>query len=343
MANTKSLSLNGSSQYAYAADSASLSITGDISLEAWIKLDTLDHKIEIVTKANDDTVQYSWMWQIEATGKINAAIFSVANGSTSGEWSSTSAVIEVGDLGTWVHLAVTIDVSESTGCVMYKNGSSVSVAAKLGTSTSIADSTSKVFIGAYSDTITYPLDGLIDEARIWNDIRTPTEIINNYSIQLVGNEAGLVAYYKFNDAGGGEGLLDETANNNDLTLVGSPTYSTDIPFVDSTSPSVSSSISPSVSSSISFSMSISPSISSSISLSSSPSISSSLSPSISPSLSQSSSLSPSLSLSFSPSTSISPSVSPSVSISVSPSPSPEIKINPKIISLITNKKPMIYI
>jgi hypothetical protein len=33
-----------------------------------------------------------------------------------------------------------------------------------------------------------------------------------------------VAYYKFNDS-----ALDETANNNDLTLVASPTYSTDIP------------------------------------------------------------------------------------------------------------------
>jgi len=39
------------------------------------------------------------------------------------------------------------------------------------------------------------------------------------------NEAGLVAYYKFNDS-----ALDETSNNNDLTLVNSPTYSTDVPF-----------------------------------------------------------------------------------------------------------------
>lgn len=38
-ANTKSISLNGSNQYLHAADSASLSITGDMTIEFWAKFD----------------------------------------------------------------------------------------------------------------------------------------------------------------------------------------------------------------------------------------------------------------------------------------------------------------
>ncbi len=41
------------------------------------------------------------------------------------------------------------------------------------------------------------LDSLLDEVRVWNTVRTATQIANNYNIELVGNETGLVAYYPF--------------------------------------------------------------------------------------------------------------------------------------------------
>jgi WD40 repeat protein len=59
--------------------------------------------------------------------------------------------------------------------------------------------------------------GLIDEVRIWNTVRTQTEIQANMYTSLQGTESGLVAYYDFED-GTGTTLTDKTANNNNGTL-----------------------------------------------------------------------------------------------------------------------------
>lgn len=47
-------------------------------------------------------------------------------------------------------------------------------------------------------------DGLIDEVRVWNTVRTASEIGGNYNCGLQGNETGLVLYYRFQEgvAGG---------------------------------------------------------------------------------------------------------------------------------------------
>jgi Concanavalin A-like lectin/glucanases superfamily len=44
-----------------------------------------------------------------------------------------------------------------------------------------------------------PLTGNIDEVSVWNIARTQTDIQNNMTTNVVGNESGLVAYYNFND------------------------------------------------------------------------------------------------------------------------------------------------
>jgi hypothetical protein len=62
--------------------------------------------------------------------------------------------------------------------------------------------------------------GSIDEVRFWNDVRTETEINALMNVPAVGDEAGLVAYYDFNQgvpAGNNAGvttLLDRTGSRN---------------------------------------------------------------------------------------------------------------------------------
>lgn len=66
--------------------------------------------------------------------------------------------------------------------------------------------------------------GDIDEVRVWDDERTATEIANSKDSELVGNESGLVAYYKFNQgvANGDNSTIvfvdDSTSNNHQGTL-----------------------------------------------------------------------------------------------------------------------------
>jgi surface protein len=60
--------------------------------------------------------------------------------------------------------------------------------------------------------------GSIAEVRVWNVVRTPTEILNNYKIQLNGNEPGLVSYNKLDQGvanGNNSGIT--TATNNMLS------------------------------------------------------------------------------------------------------------------------------
>lgn len=63
----------------------------------------------------------------------------------------------------------------------------------------------------------------IDDVRFWSAARTQAEI-NTYKTQeLIGNEANLFAYWKFNERVGTT-ASDSTVNNNNGTLINDPTY-----------------------------------------------------------------------------------------------------------------------
>jgi LruC domain-containing protein len=54
-------------------------------------------------------------------------------------------------------------------------------------------------------------DGSLDELRIWSTVRSATEISDNRFLSLIGNEAGLAAYYQMNE-GVGAWLNDKTGS-----------------------------------------------------------------------------------------------------------------------------------
>lgn len=60
-------------------------------------------------------------------------------------------------------------------------------------------------------------NGIIDEVRIWSDVRTESEIRENMMKNLIGNETGLVACYRF-DQYDGTTLYDITTNGNNGSL-----------------------------------------------------------------------------------------------------------------------------
>ena len=64
--------------------------------------------------------------------------------------------------------------------------------------------------------------GMMDEVRIWDVARNNTEIKDNYTHQLDGNETGLVAYYNFDERSGST-VKDITSNGNYGTLEGNVT------------------------------------------------------------------------------------------------------------------------
>ena len=68
-------------------------------------------------------------------------------------------------------------------------------------------------------------DGIIDELRIWNVAKTPTEIRANMTQELIGDEDNLVLYYNFNEgvpeadnSALTSSIVDVSGNNNDGTM-----------------------------------------------------------------------------------------------------------------------------
>lgn len=110
-----------------------------------------------------------------------------------------------------------------------------SLGSKTGSVTSIYDSTANFALGADYDSSGNAqnfFDGLIDDARLWNDIRTDSELASKLNKVLSGADANLIAYYEFEDDVT-DSQLNITAN--DLTANNSPTYSEDVPFSGLTS------------------------------------------------------------------------------------------------------------
>jgi hypothetical protein len=72
-------------------------------------------------------------------------------------------------------------------------------------------------IGARGDDADVNHYSLIDEVRIWGIARDSAEIVSTINTCLTGNEAGLLAYYTFENETGAT-VTDQTPNGNNGTI-----------------------------------------------------------------------------------------------------------------------------
>jgi hypothetical protein len=79
----------------------------------------------------------------------------------------------------------------------------------------------KVQIGRNGSTGHY-FRGRLDDVRIWNVVRDPSQISGAYRTQLSGSHSGLIANWKF-DEGGGTTAAD-SAGGHTATLHGGATF-----------------------------------------------------------------------------------------------------------------------
>ena len=233
MANSHSLDIDTtpSKQYASGADDAALSISGDISMEAWIKRESIGAHMAIIAKgdANND---WSYRLHIDPNNKLNLVI-SDDGGFDAGHTitcRNDKVAHILSDTGVWHHVAVTFDISTETA-IFYVDTDPGTTFSSGNIGATIHDGNADFALGTdfNNGNPDGSFDGKIDDARLWSDVRTAGEISSNWETELVGDEANLVGYWKLNND-----YTDETSNNNTLTPVNSPVFSTDIPFPVST-------------------------------------------------------------------------------------------------------------
>jgi hypothetical protein len=124
--------------------------------------------------------------------------------------SATSAL----NSGEWHHVAATFD----NGAVsLYVDGSEVASGTGVPAPSVLS---SDLLIGRRGlDSDPDYLSGEIDDVRIWDTALDSNSIVSNLSRELSGDEAGLAAYWTFNEASGAT-VVDQTANGNDGTITG---------------------------------------------------------------------------------------------------------------------------
>lgn len=182
-----------------AADSSSLSLTSDFTLELWLNLESQpasNIRMGIIGKWLTAGNQGSYILEYgDVAGVKRLTLFLSNDGVNADELYIAYSLATA----TWTHLALTWKASSATA-KFYINGSQAGTD-QVGSRTSIYNSSASFYIGRRrNDTLDgteSTFDGLIDEVRVWNTVRTQTEINNNKSNELVGNETGLVAYWAF--------------------------------------------------------------------------------------------------------------------------------------------------
>ena len=219
-----------SSQYSYVADNAALSITGDLTMEGWIKLEQLpsaSSTMLIAGKTNPGSSLVSYSLFISSTDDKLYLAYSDDGTTANRNQISMDTAFTSADVGKWVHIAAAVDVSAKS-VNFYKNGSLISDTLSTdGGSTSIHDNASDFSVGARKSTATWGLfyDGLISNLRIFSDIRSQAEIQAGMYAIYTGTTNNLVGSW-YNDAND----HNDDAGSNNLTAVNSPVFSTNVPF-----------------------------------------------------------------------------------------------------------------
>jgi hypothetical protein len=132
--------------------------------------------------------------------------------------------------GAWNHYALVWDgtLTPATGSMkFYLNGVQYIVGETINlnnTIVAVQDLAVPYSIGAFGDGAS-PVNGLIDEARVFNTVLSEAEIAAMMSVQIPGTTAGLQGYWRANNT-----PLDETPNANNLTLNNGAGYSVVVPF-----------------------------------------------------------------------------------------------------------------
>jgi hypothetical protein len=203
------LSFNGSTSYVTVSSSNSLNITGDITLEAWVKPNAVN--------GTDQDILFKGTSTSNATRQYGLRLVSAnqfqgfySNGTTEYYVSDTTSPTA----GLWYHVVLT---RQGTTATIYVNG--VSKAVDTGNSGSLNTTANDLAIGRFGGSNIEYFNGSIDDVRIYNYARTQQIIQDmNAGHPLVGTPVGSsVAHWSF-DEGYGTNANDESPNSNTLTL-----------------------------------------------------------------------------------------------------------------------------
>lgn len=219
-----------SSQTLYAADSASLSVSGDFTLETWVNFASTPcagtGNVGLASKKNFATSnQRSYGWFL--VGTVGACRFQmdISSDGTSANQDSVIAVWTP-STGVWYHIAAVH--SGSTGGVNFYVDEVLFAGTSLGTPQgTVFDGNGPFMLGAGEQdtggpTFSLFLDGKEFLARLWNTQRTVPQLTANKCVAL-GVTSGMQGEWTLDNV-----LTDGSGNSNTLTNFNTVTFPADV-------------------------------------------------------------------------------------------------------------------
>jgi hypothetical protein len=195
-----SMSLNGSNDAIKAASFNSVNSNDYVAIAHQSQLNPSAITIEAWVRPSQGGVDKGIIMKLPGSGsgqigyglrQTSANRFQFVIGSIGNEVFAQSAVQTIGP---WYHLTGTYDGSVIR---LYVNGSLAGSAVASGALTS----TVPIVVGN-SNTMNQPFQGTIDELRIWNNIKTSTQISCDYKIAADPTSSNLVGYWRMNTVSG---------------------------------------------------------------------------------------------------------------------------------------------
>ncbi len=182
-------------------------LTGDYTIETWFR-SIVTAQQTIFAAVDSATANISVLVELDSEGKLHWQ-----HRPSAGQETDITTVNAFTTDAEWHHLAA---VFESNAMTLYVDGAIVGSTAAAGP----INHSTEILLGKRDPQSSQLFfEGRLDDFRLWNLARSWEDLLKQADITLSGDEAGLAAYWKFDEAEG-ETIFDLTDNNFDGKICG---------------------------------------------------------------------------------------------------------------------------
>ena len=204
------------------ADTTSLSITGNITLETWVKFTTLGSDQRLINKfqSTAGNIRGNYELFVNASDKLDL-IYSADGTYDAGQYTErrqdTASIVST---GVWYHVKGTATVASQV-ITLYVDGAVVPSSNIATGATSIGDQNYPIGVGARNENGTMGgfLNGRMSLARVWSEVHAADD-----KCIVFGAASNLAAEWTLDNT-----LTDNAGNANTLTNNNAVTFSADVP------------------------------------------------------------------------------------------------------------------
>lgn len=176
----KAGSFDGTDDYIEIVDSSSLSITGDLVLQAWIKRGSIGTgttgEQTVLGKWDESAGERAYRLWLDVNNKLNLSIATASVGTI------TQDVASLTDITQWHHVAGKYVSGSSPGLNLWVDGEAVNGTVTGTVPTAMTDESQALYLGAKmgSSSIDTKFNGLLDNMAVYSAVKTPEQIKVDY-------------------------------------------------------------------------------------------------------------------------------------------------------------------